>query len=70
VGQRRDENAFEVVEDCVERFAGFGRCVRERIADVTRCNAGQNGIALGVRKVVSNPLDQGVAVPAEFFGLH
>ena len=48
------EDALEVGHDRVERLAALGRVVGERLADVARLHARENGIALAVFEVVGN----------------
>jgi hypothetical protein len=65
VGQRGHQNAFEVPEDPIERFTGFGSGVGQRVANLARCDARQDGVGLGVAKVLGDPFYERMAVAPE-----
>jgi hypothetical protein len=69
VRQPGHENAFEIGDDPLERLSLLRRRGRQRLTDVTRRDARQNRVALGIGQVRGDPVDQRVAVGAELFGV-
>ena len=70
VGEGGNEHALEVGEDGLERLAVLRRVTGQCGHDVARRHAWEHRVALGVGKVVGDPLDQRVAVPTELGWIH
>ncbi len=64
------EHALEVGHDALERLAVFRCGCGKRRGDLARRDAGENGIALGVFEVISDPVDEGVRVATEIRRIH
>ena len=70
VRQGGDQDALEIRENILERLAMFGSVVRQRVANVTRCDPRQDRVTLGATQVGGDPLHQRVAVALEFGRIH
>jgi hypothetical protein len=60
MGDARKDDALEVREDRVVRFAALGRRIRELIANLARAHAREHGKALGMFEVVRDPVGEPV----------
>src|SRR5687767_4920949 len=70
VCQCRNDHALEIAQDVVERFALFGRGGRKGAPHVAGRYTRQDGIPIGAGEVLGDPVDEAVAVAAEFVGVH
>jgi len=70
VGNAGHNHAVDVGEYLVERLALRRGCRRQFRANLPRFYTRQNREALDMGLVISNPVDDGVTLPPEFFGRH
>jgi hypothetical protein len=70
VRQAGDDDALEVREDVVERFAMLRRARGQRASHVARRHARQDRIAFGLGEVIGEPVDDAVAFAAEGLRIH
>ncbi len=63
-------DTVNIGEDLRERFALLRRVRRQLSADFSRLHARQHRKAFHAGVVIGNPIDDGMAVAAEFFGRH
>ena len=71
VRQRRNEDAFEVRKDFVERLADIRRRCGQRLADVPGRHLRQHRVdVILMLEVFSDPVDERVAVTPELVAVH
>src|ERR1041385_1570857 len=70
VCQRRSNQAVDVAEDVLHRFAVFGWCGWELRLQIARFHVGKNRKLIDVFEIIGNPIDQLMAETTKLRLLH